>query len=252
MANYETALNNLDDDLKVAVKSNLSGGDWKKELEAYSGTKVNLTKPFDQQDPKMLVKALVPKAFSPEELEDIDTSSREFQVAYTAAQTQFGLLKQQREASIAQRENDARAFKKGYDASVSSSMSRLTEVIPGFTDESKKAQLSAALEGLMPLSNALRGTDLGNLLFNEDGTVHPDAAAKLAFAQHGATMMQVMAERMKELGASQAREEIVDRGQRHPSQTSGHTGTNGNNGQQQEDPRRSLLQSIIKGSKQRY
>ena len=87
-----------------------------------------------------------------------------------------------------------------------------------FTDKSAIEGIKAEVASL----HQLRGTALGKIFLNDNGTVKKDAAARIAMLNHGSTILKAYADRTAELAASKATEKVVLKGVDTPGQGAGH------------------------------
>lgn len=209
----------LSEDAKQVLLAEVEGRDWKDIVS--NKTQIDYSKPVEKQDLKSLVSEYFKDKFSPEELEEIDNPSRELQIAIDAAKDKFVSTKTVRDAAIKTEIENARKAKESYDASVASSMSRVQESLPFFTDKSKLIQLEDQLKGLQQLAR----TPIASTFFNSDGTLLPDAASRLALAQYGQSIIDVLVKRVSQQVESKTTESFVQRGNPNPTQAAGHNGS---------------------------
>lgn len=209
----------ISDDAKQVLLAEVEGRDWK-DLVA-NKSKIDYSKPVEKQDMKALVSEYFKDRFSSEELEDIDNPSRELQIAIDAAKDKFDTTKSVRDAAIKTEIDNARKNKESFDASVSSSMSRIQETLPFFTDKTKLIEIEGQLKNLQSLAK----TPIASTFFNGDGTLLPDAASRLALAQHGQTIIDALVRKVSQQAESKTTEAFVQRGNPNPTQASGHNGS---------------------------
>ena len=209
----------LSEDAKQVLLAEVEGREWK-DLVA-NKSQIDYSKPVEKQDVKSLVSEYFKDRFSQEELEEIDNPSRELQIAIDAAKDKFASTKMVRDAAIKNEVDNARKMKDSFDASVSSSMSRIQESLPFFTDKTKLIEIETQLKNLQPLAR----TPIASTFFNSDGTLLPDAASRLALAQHGQTIIDVLVKRVSQQAESKTTEAFVQRGNPNPAQAPGHNGS---------------------------
>ena len=209
----------LSDDAKQVLLAEVEGRDWRDSLPSKSN--IDYSKPVEKQDLKSLVSEYFKDKFSSEELEEIDNPSRELQIAIEAAKDKFVSTKSVRDMAIKNEVENARKQKEAFDASVTSSMSRVQEVLPFFTDKSKLIEIENQLKDLQPMAR----TPIASTFFNSDGTLLPDAASRLALAQYGQTIIDALVKRVAQQAESKTTEAFVQRGNPNPSQAPGHNGS---------------------------
>jgi hypothetical protein len=209
----------LSEDAKQVLLAEVEGREWKDIVANKS--QIDYSKPVEKQDVKSLISEYFKDRFSLDELEEIDNPSRELQIAIDASKDKFASTKMVRDVAIKNEIDNARKMKESFDASVSSSMSRIQESLPFFTDKTKLFEIETQLKDLQPLAR----TPIASTFFNSDGTLLPDAASRLALAQHGQTIIDALVNRVSQQAESRTTEAFVQRGNANPSQAPGHNGS---------------------------
>lgn len=191
----------------------------------FAQSSIDFNKPAEAQDTKALINKFFPGKFTEEDFANhTDTPNPAITIAEEASIDKFKTLKSQREsAALAQVETQKR-YKAAFDASVTASVSRITEELPYYTDKARIPVIEADMQQL----HTLRGTVLSKYFLNDDGTALPGAAARLAMLMDGKTITSALVDRESKKAKSKATEEVVTRGADTPSQTAGHNVHNGN------------------------
>lgn len=190
-----------------AIKEYGMGGDWKKAFGDSTG-KLDLSKNFDFHS-----KADVMKSYFPDEMNEINANTeleaedkqKQIDKYHNSAQRLYirdqELFEDQRATAVEQQEQRSATAK----TSVDSSVNKLREDYPGFSDDMLKKVKSHLANGT-----------LMSLFIDKAGSYKEDAAKSLAFALFGEEELQRKIEKVKRDTKSKTTEDVVSRKNEEP------------------------------------
>lgn len=201
LSDYKTVFENLPPDLFAVVQAYLSDEDYRKQMVTVSGSFVDFTKGFGDNNMKNLIDYYYPGKFSAEDYEDIQ-DTKEFKILKETVQSKFesdkNRLEKQRDEYIQSRANE----KKVYLDSVVKSIEKL---------EKSNILDQASLNEVKKVAGSGVNGILG-LFVDKNGNITPEGAERLALAMHGKRAINQLVDRASRKAVSREREEIIERG----------------------------------------
>ncbi len=186
----------LPKEIQTAVQLHIDGKDWRSALG--NGASIDLNKEFSDLTADEKIK--VHNYYFPEDIiktgEAID--SNENKKSIRAAEAQYKADKNIAIANQAKQIADKETRGKNFSTSVDKSIAELKREYPDF----KASDLKAAEE-------LIKRGGIYDFFFNKDGSVKPDAAKKLVFAQHGENILKVATSIAKNKGKSEGKSEVL-------------------------------------------
>ncbi len=198
--NIVNVLENTPSDILEAIQKYHKGEDYMKAFE--NRPAFNFDLPVEKQDIEALVKHYYPNEFADEDFKE-GNETPALKIARQASIDKYNYTKSTRDNERATRESNATKQLESIKSSVSGSVNYLKQSFPD-ADQDVVTDISKTLEGGIQ--------KVAELLYNNDGTVKPEAAEMLMMLKHGKSeisrMMQVAANQAE----SKVNEDIVTRG----------------------------------------
>lgn len=198
--NIVSVLENTPSDILEAIQKYHKGEDYMKAFE--NRPAFNFDLPVEKQDIEALVKHYYPNEFADEDFKE-GNETPALKIARQASIDKYNYTKTARDNERATRESNAAKQLETIKSSVSSSVNYLKQSFPE-AENDVVTDIAKTLEGGIQ--------KVAELLYNNDGTVKPEAAEMLMMLKHGKSeisrMMQITANQTE----SRVNEEIVSRG----------------------------------------
>ena len=195
-----TTLDKLDEDIIEIMKANLEGKDWRKSLT--DAPKINFNKKVEDYNKKELVNHYFPGKFTDEDFIDGDEENKGLDIAYEAAIKSFNNDKTSFESKRAALIADQNKQIEAYEKSITSSVEDLRRTLPHINDLVVKETGEILKSG---------GQGILSEFLNNDGTLKPDAAQKLAMARHGLEALNTYMGIATRKAETEIREEFVSK-----------------------------------------
>lgn len=195
-----TTLDKLDEDIVEIMKANLEGKDWRKVIT--DAPKINFNKKVEDYSKKDLVNHYFPGKFSDEDFTDSDEENKSLDIAYEAAQKSFTNDKTSFDGKRAAMIENQNKQIEAYEKSITSSVEHLQKTLPHLNELVVKETGEALKSGAQGILSEF---------LNDDGTLKPDAAQKLAMARHGLEALNTYMGIATRKAETEIREEFVSK-----------------------------------------
>lgn len=198
--NILSVLENTPEELIEGIKLFHSGEDYMKAFQ--NRPAFNFDLPAEKQDVNALVKHYYPNEFADEDFNEGNESSA-LKIAKQASIDKYNYTKTARDNERVTREQNASKQLESMKSSVSGSVNYLKQSFPD-ADQDVISDISNTLEGGIQ--------KVAELIYNNDGTVKPEAAEMLMMMKHGKSEISRMMKIAANQAESQANEDLVTRG----------------------------------------
>ncbi len=198
--NIVSVLENTPEELIEGMRLFHSGEDYMKAFQ--NRPAFNFDLPAEKQDVNALVKHYYPNEFADEDFNEGNETSA-LKIAKQASIDKYNYTKTTRDNERVTREQSASKQLENMKSSVSGSVNYLKQSFPD-ADQDVVADISNTLEGGIQ--------KVAELIYNNDGTVKPEAAEMLMMMKHGKSEISRMMKIAANQAESQANEELVTRG----------------------------------------
>ena len=198
--NILSVLENTPEELIEGIKLFHSGEDYMKAFQ--NRPAFNFDLPAEKQDVNALVKHYYPNEFADEDFSE-GNETPALKIAKQASIDKYNYTKTARDNERVTREQNATKQLENMKSSVGGSVNYLKQSFPD-ADQDVVADISNTLEGGIQ--------KVAELLYNNDGTVKPEAAEMLMMMKHGKSEISRMMKIAANQAESQANEELVTRG----------------------------------------
>lgn len=192
-------LENLPEHMVESIQKYYKGEDYMAPFKSLP--KFDYKETAEKQDIKELVNHYFPGEFTEEDFAE-ETPHKSLQIAITASKDKYTVEKSSLETKRADEMLKADNRLAAIKTSVTSSVNHLKQTFPDTLEENVK-DIQSILEGGQ---QAVLG-----LIFNQDGTVKPEAAEGLMFLKHGKSEIEYMMQAAGHIAETKVAEDLLSR-----------------------------------------
>lgn len=229
LTTLSTALENLPIPVKAAVTAAIEGKDYVKEFNA-NASSIDFLSTFEKNDGEKVARHFFKNRFEKldKKLEDgvIEQSDYDEEKSdlIDLAKDKFETKAESVRAARDKIQKDADAKAKAFSDSLGVTVAKLTEKFPSM---SKKA--------IAQTQSILESEDgVASLLYDENGALKPEAATLVAYMLNGEKLLSAAIKAAAKKGASNARQEVVQRGSERVEKSSASSGMGGKKSEEQQ------------------